>query len=438
MKILFIQPKLNIKTNFLNRAIQIIQAEQFYYLHLCVYYLVSITPLKHSIKIIDERFGKVKIDEDYDLFVITCSTPYAPRAYEIADNLRDKGKIVVLGGPHSSLMPEEAKEHADSVLVGEVDVIWPVLLDDFQRGELKPIYKQKGPVEPRHIKKIRMNDGNKIFFPTRVEAGRGCPNCCEFCLVQRIVGSSHRLRPVADVIAEIKLTKSKFINFDDSSLTIDLDYTKKLFRELAPLHKKFFGCGNVDVLSRDDELLKLACKAGFIAWFVGFESFSDKTLKNVGKKTNSVAQYKSVVEKLHENKMAVMGSFMFGFDTDDPDVFDKILDDVMGLGVDSADFNILGIYPGTSLFVQFEKEGRILTKDWSKYNFGQVVFKPKNMTKEFLEAEAWRISKEFYSIKNILKLSIKSAKLGFYPFMVVTIKNVSLRRFYRSWKILYK
>jgi len=436
MNILFIQPKLKGKTKFLNKWMQIIEEDQFYYLHLSIYYIASITPLDYKIKIFDERFEKKINFENYNLIVISCSTPFAPRAYELADLFRKNGKTVVLCGPHPSLIPDDAKPHADSVIIGEPDIVWINLLKDYERSKIKPFYKNSESVNPSKIKKYRYNLKNKKL-PTRVEAGRGCPNCCSFCLAPVLLGTSYRTRPILEVIKDIKQTKEKIIHFDDSSLTTNPDYTKKLFKELKKLKKKFTCCGNVNVLSSDEELLKIAKEAGCIGWFIGFESFDQNTLERSGKKTNKIEDYKKVVNNLHKNKMAVMGSFMFGFDTDNIDVFEKTYNGIKELGIDSADFNILGVYPGTSLFNKMEEEGRIISKEWSKYHFGSVVFKPKNMTNEELEKETWKIALKFFSLKNIMILSFRSMKLGYYPFKIMLFKNITLRRFYRSWKTLY-
>lgn len=436
MNILFIQPKLNPNKNMGIKGLNLVQAEQFYFLHLSVYHLASITPPEYNIKLIDERFEDLIFSKDYDLVVITCSTPFAPRAYEIADRFKKKDVNVVLGGPHPSLLPKEAITHADSVIIGEVDINWEKLLKDSKEGKLKRFYKNKKEIPLEKIKRYRLDILDKYLL--RTEASRGCPNRCKFCLVPILHGDKKRTRPIEDVINEIKQMKKKIINFDDPSLTTNVEYTKNLFKNLVGLNKKFTCCGNVDVLSKDDELLSLAKKAGCIGWFVGFESFNQKTIEEAGKKTNIIKEYSKVADKIHRHGMILIGSFMFGFDTDDKDIFDKTLDAIYKLGLDSVDFNILGVYPGTLLFDKLDKEKRILTKDWSEYNFGQVVFKPKNMTKKELEQGTWRIAKEFFSLKNIIIRCTKSLRYGFYPFIFITYKNLISRKFYYSWKYLYK
>jgi len=438
MKILFVQPSLGIKFSsirkkFLYKVLQSIEADEFHYLHLSVYYIAAITPCKHSIKIIDERFKKVDFKENCDLVVITCSTPFAPRAYELSDEFRKGGKTVVLAGPHPTLFPDEALQHADSIIIGEVDVSWINLLEDVEAGNLKSIYRNKRP-SLSDIKKSKREIPGFFFMPTRIETSRGCPNACLFCLVPVIEGKTHRVRDIEDVLEEIKRTKNRFINFDDPSLTINPEYTKDLFRRMRRLKKKFFCCGNADVLSVDDELLKLAKDAGCIAWFVGFESFNPKSLKESGKKTNDVSRYETVVKKIHGHGMAVIGSFIFGFDSDTIDTFDFTLEMVNKIGLDSVTFNILGVYPNTPLFKKLKEEGRIITEDWSDYNFCKATYIPRQMRADELEKGTLRVAMEFYSWKNILKRSLFALRLGMYPFFFITIRNIMFRWFYKSWE----
>ncbi len=435
MKILFIQPKSNIKK--IHKILQIFEEDQFYYLHTSVYYLASITPLDYQIKIIDERFKKIKDCSEYNLVVISFSAPFSSRAYELCRYFKEKGKIVVLMGPHPSFMPNEAKKNADSVIIGEPDAIWINLLKDAENNKLKECYKADELIDPTDIKRYRFNFTN-IFLPERIEASRGCPNCCSFCLAPKILGSTQRKRPIQNVIDDIKSIKNKVIVFDDSSFTNDPGYAKKLFKKLRRLKKRFICCGNVNVLSEDDELLKLAKKAGCIAWYIGFESFNQKTLDAIGKKTNDRLVYKSLVKKIHDHGMAIEGSFIFGFDSDNIDVFDETLKSILELNIDIAAFNILGVYPGTESYQKLDDEQRILTKDWDNYHFFQATFKPKNMSKQELEKGVYNLALEFYSIKNILKRSLKSFKFGYYPFFYVLTKNYLQRQFYKSWIVFYK
>jgi len=374
--------------------------------------LAGITPDKHNVKLMDDRIEKINFNWDADIVGITSMTTEAPRAYQIADEFRRRGKTVVLGGWHPSALPEEAKQHADCVVIGESDYTWPQLLSDFENGTLKPFYREKKPVDisnlPSPYRKIKKH----ITFTAAVQPSRGCPNGCEFCSISNATyGRFYRKRKIDDLVKEIGSIKEKYIFFFDSSLTIDVDYTKKLFRALKKSNKKFKCFGNMDVLGNDDELLELARDAGCLMWFVGLESTSQKTINHI-KKKNVVEKYSEIIKKIHDYDMFVFGSLIFGFDTDTIDTFDDTKNTVFNLDLDVVIFSLLTPYPGTPLFTRLEKEGRILTKDWSKYNENHVVFQPKNMTSEELLSETNRVRKEVNSFFGLGKRKMISKRVS--------------------------
>lgn len=193
---------------------------------------------------------------------------------------------------------------------------------------------------------------------------------------------------------------------------------------MKPLNKKFICEGNADVHAKDEELLKLAYEAGCIEWTVGFESFSQQILVDINKKTNTIEEFEQVVNNIHKHKMAILGNFIFGFDQETPDIFQLTRKKIRKLGLDSARFAILTPYPGTPLFDKLEKESRIITYDWSKYNRKNVVFKLKNMTIEELQIGFQRISDDFNSISNLIYRDIRSLRYGIYPFFSTVVRNI--------------
>ncbi|HEC82075.1 MAG TPA: radical SAM protein [Thermoplasmatales archaeon] len=270
-----------------------------------------------------------------------------------------------------------------------------------------------------------MRKEKRVRFVNAVEATRGCPEKCGFCQYSNIPGgSTFYTRPVEDVIREISMTREKLLYFKDLSMTINPVYAKTLFRGMKGLNKRFICHGNVNVLARDEELVKLAYEAGCVEWTIGFETFSQDTLNQVNKKANKVEEYASAVEKIHKHKMAVVGTFVFGFDEDTPDVFEKTLENIEKLGIDGAIFAVLTPYPGTPLFKKFDEEGRILTRDWSKYNRKDVVFEPKNMSKKELEEGLRWITYEFNSPSKVVYRVSRGFKLGFYPAFAVLAGNL--------------
>jgi radical SAM superfamily enzyme YgiQ (UPF0313 family) len=387
--------------------------------------LAAVTPTEHKIVICKKTYKNIDFNEKFDLVGIHCVTGDSPLVYKVADEFRKKGSLVVLGGYHPSALPEEAKKHADAVVIGEAEKIWPKLLKDAENKKLKSFYQQKEPIDAKHIPS-QIFLSYEDFFPA-VQASRGCPYQCEFCS-ETIINARKifRARPIKNVINEIKSIPGKSFIFHDASLTINPKYSKSLFRELMGSNKHFFCNGNADVLSKDDELLSLAKQAGCVGWLIGFESLSQDSLKNVGKKTNKVDNYMKSIEKIHNYQMMVCGTFVFGFDGDTIDIFQKTKDFVDIAGIDVPDALILTPFPGTPLFYKLEKEGRILTKDWSKYDHKHVVFKPKHMTPNQLLENTQNLYKHFFSIKSLSKRILKSISLGYHPFTCVLFSSLTM------------
>ncbi len=385
--------------------------------------IAAITPKNHNVELLTERYSKIDFNKDYDIVHINFTTSTTPRAYDIADKFRKKGKTIVLSGLHPSALPEEAIKHADSVLLGWGELNWLNFLKDYENKNIKSIYQ---PV--KYDKSIKIPPTNVklpgFVITGAVEATRGCPYKCKFCPETNIPGGSQFYsRPIDEVIDEIRSIPQKTIMFYDTSLTIDTEYTKNLFKKMKKLNKKFFCNGNVDVLSKDKELIRLSHEAGCVSWLIGFESISQESIDNAGKKTNKVDDYFTAVKNIHENKMAVIGCFIFGFDTDTKDSFDLTIKTIKKLGIDVADFCALTPFPGTPVFDQLKKERRILTEDWSKYTMKDVVFKPKNMTEKELIEGVKKMYIEFYSTSYTLTRILKSLRLGIYPFLIILGRN---------------
>ncbi len=388
--------------------------------------LAAVTPEEHNIEIIEGGPREIDFDKKYDIVGITCTTRYALWAYKIADEFRKRGVFVVLGGWHASALPEESKQHADSVIIGEAEEIWLDFLKDYQNGSPKPFYYPEKPVDVCKLPQP-LN-----LYPTGdvlgIQATRGCPYGCEFCAITNMrLRNVFRMRPVNDVIDEINSLRSKVFNFHDNSMTIKPDYTKELFKKMKGLGKKFYGFGNINVLGSDDELLKLASEAGCVGWLIGFESISQESINIIGKKTNVVKNYFRSVKKIHEYGMIILGSFVFGFDGDKPDTFGLTDDFVSKSEIDVPDAMILTPYPGTPLFDRLEREGRILTKDWNKYNFEHVVFKPKYMTPEELLENTKDLYGKWHNWIPSLRRMARSIRFGRGAFVETVQQNLYMK-----------
>jgi radical SAM superfamily enzyme YgiQ (UPF0313 family) len=328
---------------------------------------------------------------------------------------------------HASVLPDEAKQNADSILLGPGELNWLKLLKDVENNKLKPLYQPVKFDKSVHLPPTNIKLPGFVLTGA-IEATRGCPYGCTFCReTNQPGGSQFYKRPVDEVISEIKNMPQKAFTFYDASLTIDPEYTKSLFAKMKGLHKKFSCNGNVDVIAHDKELVRLSKEAGCVSWLIGFESVSQKTLDEIGKKTNTVEEYRQAVQNLHDNDMIAIGCFVFGFDTDTKDVFDDTLTMIKELKLDVVDFLVFTPFPGTPLFNKLEEEGRILTKDWSKYNMKNIVFEPKNMTSEDILHGIRKMYKDFYSAPYAIRRVLNSLKFGFYPFFIVSERNVSAR-----------
>ncbi len=368
---------------------------------LSVITVAALTPSDIEVSVIDENVERINFDAEFDLVGITVMTSSAIRSYELANIFQKKGSAVVLGGVHPSLMPDEAIQHCDSVVIGEAEGVWPKLLRDFEYGKLQKFYQRETPacLENQPIPRRDLLRPRAYKVMNTVETGRGCPFRCNYCSVTTFFGNTYRFRPVKDVIQEVANLKGKLMFFVDNNIIGSLSHSKELFRALIPYDKRWIGQASL-TLARDKELLKLTAKSGCIGLFIGFESISQESLREAGKTHNIVKRYEEDIKMIRDNGIAINGAFIFGFDNDDESVFERTVDFVKRNKLDSATFAALTPFPGTPLYYKLDKENRIVTKDWTKY--GGAVFKPKLMSLETLDEGckwAWR---ECYSYKSIL------------------------------------
>lgn len=426
MKVLYITPHPNPNYKMFNR---------FTHPPLTLKQLAGITPAEHDVMVIDERIKPIPFNSEYDAVGLSCMTFNVLRGYEVAEEFRKRGIPVFMGGYHPSLLPDEVKPHVDSVVIGEAELTLPRLLSDIEHNQLKPFYRPERFVEPEEIPPARHDIGTYNPFDEPIQATRGCPTGCDFCAMTVVEGNRVRARPVDHMIDEMKSIKTKSIFFADASLTVKPSYSKSLFKAMAELNKYFSCYGNINVLARDDEFLRLAREAGIFNWYVGIESISQENIDASGKSTNKVEQYKQAVKKIRDNGMMITGFFMFGFDFDTVETFDKTLQAMYDWGFDEVSFSVVTPYPGTGLFNRYEKEGRITCRDWSKYAEGNVNYTLKNLTEKELREGIKRISREFYSYPNIIKRSFSNSQFSLYRIFIKLIRSYNIRQFYIKEKL---
>jgi radical SAM superfamily enzyme YgiQ (UPF0313 family) len=310
---------------------------------------------------------------------------------------------VVLGGVHPTLLPDEALQYADSVVVGEAEGVWEQVLADCDNGGMKRIYTQPPPSLERYIPmKFRKDSKKRLFNVLPVMTTRGCPYSCVFCCVSDLYGKKIRHAPIANVVRDIEESQGKIFIFLDDNIIGEPRYAKELFKAITPLHIKWVGQASISFV-QDTDLMKLAAKSGCGALFFGLESVSVAQLKTMRKSIKDVEKMGEAVKKIKGLGIHFHASFVFGFDNDTDAVFPDTLEFLQKHKISTASFNILTPYPGTAVYRQFKTEGRLLTDDWKYYDHSTVVFKPKNMTPYELQCgEIWT-KKEFSKLSSIVK-----------------------------------
>ncbi|MBI4681929.1 MAG: B12-binding domain-containing radical SAM protein [Nitrospirae bacterium] len=373
--------------------------------------VAALTPSDWDVEILDARTTPVDFNMKVDLVGITAFTAEVPGAYAIADGFREKGVTVVMGGIHVSALPDEALKHADSVVVGEAEGVWRQLLHDFEKGKLKAVYHADALIDMKGMAVPRRDLLDRDIYTSynTLQATRGCPFNCEYCAVTAFFGNKFRTRPLAEVMHEIKEFQGKDFFFVDDNITGNPKYAKELFKALIPL-KRIWGGQTTINFAKNDELLSLYAKSGGRYAFIGFETLSENNLRKMSKSWNSPDGYKEAIRRIHKAGINIIGSFILGLDEDDTTVFEKTFDFIMENNIDAAQFHILTPFPGTKLYTDMEKEGRITDRDWAKYHTGEVIFKPKNMTADELQRGYFWIFRETYRLRNMLKRSLRSPR----------------------------
>jgi len=420
-------------------------------------YVAAVTPPDVEVKIVDEAFEKVNLEEKVDLVGVTAQTPVAPRAYQIAGEFRKRGIPVAMGGVHASMLPEEALRHVDAVVIGEAEEVWPQLIEDFRRGQMKRIYQANGFVNPAGLPLPRRELLNpKFYFPLKLlETTRGCPHHCDFCGVSKFFGYRYRNRPISEIDRELTtlfekgpvmtpfskkvlslfnrdlpyFLKRRLLYIIDSNIAGDKRFALDLVSLLKDYDLLWYGHAPVSI-AFDQKLLEGFSQSGCIAVNLGFESFSIKNLKAMGKRFNDPPHYADAVKRIHDHGIGIMGTFMVGLDDDDPGVFQRIIDFCIDSRLDWALTFIMAPYPGTESFLRMEREGRIFCRDWEKYDSLNAVYQPRLMSAEDLEKGMRRIWKEVFSLSSIYKRILRRPWI--HPLFYL-VMNLQFHHLTKKW-----
>jgi radical SAM superfamily enzyme YgiQ (UPF0313 family) len=352
------------------------------------------TPANWTVQYWDENLlhGPPPWDPFPQVVGITVHLTFAERAYELAKWYRDRGAMVVFGGLHVLSCPEEATPHADAIVLGEGVHAWPQVLKDVEHGYLQPIYRgsYRKPYRDDPPPRRDLLPRDSFLTTTSLIATRGCHNRCGFCyLAADGLHMPYLVRDVEQITDEFIADDQPYAVFVDNNLGSKPDYLRELCRALRPLEKIWSAAVSLDVTD-DPSLVREMALAGCTGVFVGLESLENGNIQDAGKKGPRTEDYAQRVRILHENGIQVNGSFVLGFDHDRPEVFSRTVDWIEENRLECATFHILTPYPATPLFRQMKSEGRLLHENWSLYDTGHVVFRPRHMSPEELaEGYAW-------------------------------------------------
>jgi radical SAM superfamily enzyme YgiQ (UPF0313 family) len=379
--------------------------------------IAALTPGDIEIKVIDEHFENIDFNEVFDLVGITAMTQQAFRAYEIAGEFRKRNIPVVMGGIHASVLPEEALEHVDSVFIGEAEDTWGIFLEDFKAGQEKKTYRPNhhfdmsmAPV-PKYdmLNFSAFKDSDSFFNWIPVQATRGCPHDCSFCVVTKLYGKKIRKKNIAQVVEEIeylqKFNKDSLILFADDNPFVDKKYAKELLKALIPLKIKYFVQTDISI-AEDDELLKLAYQSGCHIALIGFESLRPDSLEEINRnkwKMKQVEKYTRNIKKIQENGIVAFGAFIIGFSKDDLTVFNEISDFAIMNNM-PAQFTLATPIPGSRLYQSLHSEGKLFnTVFWNKCNFYNLVFRHDKLSVDQAQDSLIKLYETVFSDENTLK-----------------------------------
>ncbi len=369
--------------------------------------VAAATPQTWEVSYWDENLlqGPPPCDPLPEVVGITVHLTFAERAFELARWYREQGTKVVLGGLHVISCPEECAPHADALAIGDGVQLWGEILDDVDRGLLKPVYRAGFATPYRDDPPPRRDllPRRSFLTTTSLIATRGCHNRCGFCyLATQGLHMPYLTRNVEQIVAELKADDQPYAVFTDNNLGSRPEYLRQLCQALRPLEKIWSAAVSIDV-TNDPTLVRDMALAGCTGVFVGFESLNNSNITAAKKKSPATEDYAQRVRLLHDHGIQVNGSFVLGFDRDGADVFDTTMQWVEENRLECATFHIMTPYPGTPLFRQMEAEGRLLHRNWNLYDTAHVVFQPKRMSVEQLAEGYERCYRRIFSHASIWK-----------------------------------
>ena len=386
----------------------------------------------------DEHVEKLDLNDQPDLVIIQVYITNAYRAYQIADHYRTRGSYVLLGGLHVTSLPEEAAPHADTIFIGPGEHTFPQFLQDLAAGTPRRRYESSvRTLESLPPIRRDLIQRHRYLVPNSIVVSRGCPHHCTFCYKDGFFagGRSFYTQLVDDALAEIARLPGRHLYFLDDHLLGNPRFARDLFRGMKGMGRVFQGAATVDSILRDD-VIEEAAAAGLRSLFVGFETLSSSGLEGAGKRQNLGRSYGEVVRRLDSLGIMINGSFVFGLDGDDSDVFRRTVDWAVEVEITTATFHILTPYPGTALFTDMAEQDRIVTRNWDLYDTRNVVYRPSCMSPEELKRGYDWAYEEFYRWTNIFQAA--SAHHSVKHQMKHFFYSAGWKKFERAWDLVIR
>lgn len=374
--------------------------------------LAALTPHDIDVSIINEVCEDIDFDEEVDLVGIASYTHTIYRAYEIADEFKRRNVPVVMGGVHVSMEPEEAKEHADTIIIGEAEETWPQFINDFRNGIRKRVYRAEKRPSLVHLPIPRFSLINKSHYVYSqvipIQTGRGCPHSCDYCSVTEFCGGQYRARPISDVINEIETLGAKMCFFADDNIFASPSRARKLFKALIPLRILWFGQATIRA-AEDKGLIELARKSGCFELSIGLESLSGKSLKSVGKTINKVKHYEKNLKAYRQEGIKIAASMMFGFDDEEPGVFKETYHFLVKNRVPYTYWWPIIPYPGTPFYKRLKDQGRLKDPKWwlnPERKIYNLRFTGTKMEEDMFFENFYHYYRRFYSLGSIIRRTL--------------------------------
>ena len=393
--------------------------------------IAGATPPEYEVSFIDENMDEVDFNADVEIVALSVMTPLAKRSYEIADIFRSRGKKVVLGGIHASVLPEEALRHADAVVVGEGEKAWLSLLSDYKHGRLQKIYRSESfsDLADAALARRDLLQSSKYVTKATVQLTRGCPYNCEYCSVTAFFGRKFRSRPLEQFCAEYHSLPGRFVFIVDDNIMSNRGEALQLFQRIRG-SGKWWGSQVPITVADDQEALKAMALSGCKSLFIGFESLEQDNLQQMGKGFVAASKHADRIKRIQDSGIGIQGSFIVGCDYDTPRTFETLYEFIIRTRLNAFLISVLTPFPGIKLTERLLAEDRIISKDWEQYDMNTVVYRPKNFTPDDLQRRYDELNQSLYGISSIMQRSLRfnSNVLLFVP------QNFGFRQAWRELK----